>query len=671
MKDSYLLNYFVCILLSIPAFSQDLDYRGLPEWSWGSHDSTQYMIYVPKNMESGKIYPVALFMHGCCGKDYIATERNEVDPPVRMWHNFAADTQKIPTYIISPKTSRGWKQHFANLKFVIDSLIHYGHADPERLYVTGFSMGGGGTWEIIQQYSGYFAAAIPMGMDLRGDPEKVKGIPIWANQGETDWFSRGLKENIGRIRAANGDTLNDGSTWVTGVNPRYSNFHGVGHGVQWDAASTQDLTGWAYSKINDGNINPVVFFTFPGHKQVLLPGKPVIVKVSAHDPDGKITKVEIQVNGKIIKTLKHKPYEISIIPGAGDTELSAVAYDNGGKSSTAEIIMRVDSKPVIRDAELPYSRAGALYETQLHATGNAPFSFSYDYNSVSLPEGLTLSGNGRLKGVPVKQGNYDIPLIITDEDGDTTRSVFRLRILPARNGEIIVTHAINRYNGLQVISKMKPGETPVYNGGDEINFSNTGGFDGLTLIKTDARDTEESGDDYLSFVVDRDAVVYVGYEKYDNRYSSTIPDWLKSWKKTGREVIAQYRYFDVYEKSFPKGKITLPGGDIKKNKVAENYFVLVRSMEKMGRSPEITSKSLPDGRVGSPYYTKINTLYGIGNFTWNIISGELPNGIELNADGTLSGFPADDSAGTWYFKVTVIDSKRQSDEKTIGFKVQE
>ncbi len=78
----------------------------------------------------------------------------------------------------------------------MDELITRQQGDASRIYVTGFSMGGEGTYLIIQKYPGYFAAAIPMGMGFKGDSSKLKNIPLWANQGETDWFSRNMKEDV-------------------------------------------------------------------------------------------------------------------------------------------------------------------------------------------------------------------------------------------------------------------------------------------------------------------------------------------------------------------------------------------------------------------------------------------------------------------------------------------
>ena len=324
--------FFTCLVFAtLIAYSQEIDYKGLPEWSWHKQDSTEYYLYTPAGIDSTKKYPIALALHGCCGQDYHATLRNTVDPIVRMWHNFGTNTQTVPTYIIAPKTSQGWEQHFTNLKKVIDDIIAFQHGDPQRIYVCGFSMGGEGTFSIIQQYPDYFAAAITMGMSFKGDSTKVKDIPIWANQGETDWWSRFLKKQVAAIRALNGYTSDTGSTWVTGVNPMYSNFKGIDHGVQWAAASTQDLTGWAYSKINDGNKCPVIFFVKPEYKKFVNEDRPLEVEIDAKDRDGSIANVDVYLNKKLLRSINKPPYKLIVTPAKGDNILEAVAFDNKGE----------------------------------------------------------------------------------------------------------------------------------------------------------------------------------------------------------------------------------------------------------------------------------------------------------------------------------------------------
>jgi hypothetical protein len=111
---------------------------------------------------------------------------------------------------------------------------------------------------------------------------------------------------------------------------------------------------------------------------------------------------------------------------------------------------------------------------------------------------------------------------------------------------------------------------------DEINFSNLSEYGGLTFIKTDINDVDTSVNNFLSFSVDEDAIIYIAYETMDSLFHSTVPSWLKDFKKENRQIVAQYRYYNVYSKEFSKGKISLPSADAKANGVATGYFVMIK-----------------------------------------------------------------------------------------------
>lgn len=573
-----LVSFFIAQTLS----AQEIDYKGLPEWSWHKQDSTEYYLYTPKNMKANEKYPVVLFMHGCCGDDDHARLRNCVDPPVRMWHNFGADTQSVPTYIIAPATSHGWQQHFSALKKVMDDLITHRNGDPKRIYVCGFSMGGGGTFSIIQRYPNYFAAAITMGMSFYGDSIKVKDIPLWCNQGETDYFSKSLRKSVADIRHLNGDSNDTGATWVTGVNPRYSNYKNIGHVVMWNAVSTQDLTGWAYSKINDGNVYPTVFFKTPAYKQMANANEVVAVNIDAHDEDGRVAKVEVFQNTKLIKSFAHEPYSINIKAQKGDNILKAIATDEEGKTSVAQTILKVNIQPVMQTKQLIAARVASFYKEKLNGIGNGDLVYSIQQNE--LPGGLLLYPDGTLKGIPVKVGNYELHIQLKDEDNEATEKTFQFSIKPKNKNEVLVTNAVTTDGTVYEISKMILHETPNFNSKDtvlttnleEINFSNLAGYDGLTFIKTDINDADKSAKNFLNFNIDEDATVYIAYETLDSNFHSTIPAWLKDFKKESGQIVAQYRYYDVYSKPFLKGKVSLPAADAKANGVATNYFIMVR-----------------------------------------------------------------------------------------------
>lgn len=74
-----------------------------------------------------------------------------------------------------------------------------------------------------------------------------------------------------------------------------------------------------------------------------------------------------------------------------------------------------------------------------------------------------------------------------------------------------------------------------------------------------------------------------------------------------------------------------------------------------GTLPVISSSSLPDGKVGTPYSQGLQATSGSGSYTWSISSSVLPTGLTLDSrTGTISGTPT--AAATYFFGVLVTDS---------------
>ncbi len=574
-KAAIVVILFVC-LPRLTATAQKLDYKGLPQWSQQQEGITNYWLYTPDNLEEGKVYPIALFLHGCCPEDEVLRPRSTVDPPLRMWHHFGENTQAIPTYIIAPVSKRGWTQHIDNLKKVMDDLVTYKQGDAQRIYITGFSMGGGGTWQFLNRYPDYFAAAIPMGSNLRGNIENLKDIPVWANIGENDRNAGPLKDSIVVFRAVNGDPRG-AYEWVTGVNPRYTEHDGIGHGVQWNAVSSQDLLSWAYDKKNDGNAYPVVYFKSPGQLQTFEAGEKVPFELFAGDSDSKIEKIEVYLNGSLVANLVQPPYSGQVGIEPGDNVLMGKACDQQGKSSTATVLIRTDIEPEFLTGILPVARQGELLKVPVEVRGNQDVTFRLSTGSDPLPEDLSLSPSGILEGIPVVTGDFDFTVSVSDADGDQAEKEFGLIIEPKNKNEVIVSN-VTASNGKRYhISKLKKGSPPFSGKNSETNISDPSVYEGITYIMTDHGDRDSTDTDYLSFDVDEDVIVYIAYEKCDHLYHSSIPDWLKDYRKEEcGQIVTEYFYFDTYSKTFPKGRITLPGANASNNNVNNNFMVLVR-----------------------------------------------------------------------------------------------
>jgi pimeloyl-ACP methyl ester carboxylesterase len=102
-----------------------------------------------------------------------------------------------PCFVVAPQCppNGGWssgltapiRPELAVVCEILDSLAREFSLDTNRFYVTGFSMGGSGTWEIIMRFPGRFAAAIPMSGGA--DPayaSNCAGVPIWVFHGTRD-----------------------------------------------------------------------------------------------------------------------------------------------------------------------------------------------------------------------------------------------------------------------------------------------------------------------------------------------------------------------------------------------------------------------------------------------------------------------------------------------------
>lgn len=96
----------------------------------------------------------------------------------------------------------------------------------------------------------------------------------------------------------------------------------------------------------------------------------------------------------------------------------------------------------------------------------------------------------------------------------------------------------------------------------------------------------------------------------------------------------------------------------------KKYLMLVACVAGLGtaanaaRPIKITTSSLPSGRVGTSYSTKLYASGGRTPYTWSIVDGYLPTGLSLSSTGTISGTPQ--VSGSFSVKVQVKDSSQSS-----------
>ena len=91
------------------------------------------------------------------------------------------------------------------------------------------------------------------------------------------------------------------------------------------------------------------------------------------------------------------------------------------------------------------------------------------------------------------------------------------------------------------------------------------------------------------------------------------------------------------------------------------------SAGKVGVAPTITTSSpLPPGIVGSPYSQSLAATGGTAPYTWSVASGQLPSGLALASDGTISGTPTTAGTTTFTVRVTGSDTGTATKEVTVA-----
>lgn len=256
MKTALLL--LLAPLLVLPSFAAEKGKRGreraasarpggvteafqVREFKGSNGQTLRYSLFVPK--ENPESLPVVLCLHGSGGNT--AAAKVLASPKLQ---------QKHPCIVMAPgcdsKNTRWVKTDFGRnpearavmpeLIDALDAVILETKSDPSRIYITGQSMGGVGTWGIIASYPNRFAAAVPVcGIWPVTDAAKMNGVPIWAFHGAEDPTVpvSGSRDMIEALRKA-------------GVKPepKFTEFPGVGHN-SWDTAyGTGALWDWVFAQ---------------------------------------------------------------------------------------------------------------------------------------------------------------------------------------------------------------------------------------------------------------------------------------------------------------------------------------------------------------------------------------------------------------------------------------
>lgn len=216
-----------------------------------------YQVYVPADYATKPSWPAILFLHGAGerGNDGLLQTNVGLAPAIRQ------NPSRYPAIVILPQVppDSQWVGTPADMAVAaLQQTMREFHVDPSRVYLTGLSMGGHGTWYIAYRHPELFAAVVPICGWVRDFPQFRGSVPvvpgdsaavfpslvqrlakvsIWIFHGEIDPAVNvnGSREPAAALKAASADV-------------RYTEFLGMGHNV-WDAVYASDeFVRWLFAQ---------------------------------------------------------------------------------------------------------------------------------------------------------------------------------------------------------------------------------------------------------------------------------------------------------------------------------------------------------------------------------------------------------------------------------------
>jgi predicted peptidase len=213
----------------------------------------KYRLLTPQDYDAKTKYPLVLFLHG-------AGERGD-DNTKQLIHGVAEfikaeNRKKYPCFLVAPQCPEGkkwvevdWgadrhempKEPSEPLRLaleLLDALQKDYSIDKKRIYVTGLSMGGFGTWDAICRKPDTFAAAVPIcGGGDEKQAEKIAKLPIWVFHGGKD----------GTVKPARSRNMIEALMKAGGM-PKYSEYKDVGHDSWVPAYKDAEMFAWLFAQ---------------------------------------------------------------------------------------------------------------------------------------------------------------------------------------------------------------------------------------------------------------------------------------------------------------------------------------------------------------------------------------------------------------------------------------
>lgn len=254
------IPFAILFLLSFGLTAQDLSLYEKKMFKASNGTELPYRFLLPAGYDDSKKYPLVLFLHGAGergndnekqlvhGAKLFLTDENRKNFPAivvipqcptdNYWANVNVDRTTSPLTLTFDYTRPETTALFAAIELV-KKLISEERVDKKRIYITGLSMGGMGTFEAVYRYPKLFAAAAPIcgGGDATHYSRKAAKVPFWIFHGDKDVVVN-VKESQAMVTKLKS----------LKAKVKYTEYPGVNHN-SWDNAFAEpDFMGWLFSK---------------------------------------------------------------------------------------------------------------------------------------------------------------------------------------------------------------------------------------------------------------------------------------------------------------------------------------------------------------------------------------------------------------------------------------
>lgn len=237
MRDAHwiILTGFLCSTVSVTHAEEPQPGRQVEQTFQSSTDPTTklgYLLYLPKASGRGSETakpPLLLFLHGSGerGDDLSLVKKH--GPPKLIDSGY-----ELPFVVVSPQCPSGQRWDSKSLLALLDNVIARHSIDTNRIYVTGLSMGGSGTWSLIAAEPKRFAAAVPIcGRGELETAQQTGRLPIWIVVGDRDRAELvvNCREMASAVQSHGGDV-------------KLSIYSNVGHDSWTQTYATPELYDW-------------------------------------------------------------------------------------------------------------------------------------------------------------------------------------------------------------------------------------------------------------------------------------------------------------------------------------------------------------------------------------------------------------------------------------------